>query len=98
MDQALSTPDVAPLNLCDRVDVLSEIVHSKENPLDKETFDTFLEQYYPCFVSLCEELRTKPRAKHVTARLHETGAKFDVSFDDGTEEQFSYEGLAADYL
>lgn len=88
--------EIAPLNLCDRVEVLDEIISNPNTPFSADDFDGFLDFYYPCFVMLCEELRGKAKTEAIETTVNELGATFHVFYEGGEEATYEFEGLSED--
>lgn len=90
--------EIAHRNLCDRVEVLDEIMHNSETPLSKEDVDLFLDRYYPSFVQLCKELRTRDHATSVQVSMQTESIDFQVTYESGKSETLSFSELASDYI
>lgn len=83
------------LNLCDRVEVLSEIVHERgENgkELDLECFDNLMLGYYPCLESFFKDIKKEPKESitGLTASFTDDAATFTATFIDKSTKTFSY--------
>lgn len=81
------------LNLCDRVKILDAIVHSDSGIHGTEALDRLLEDSYPSFVHLCEDLRGKPEAAKCHLTMIDQKALFSVVFVDGQTSEYQYEDV-----
>lgn len=79
------------LNLCDRVKILDAIVHSDSGIHGTEALDRLLEESYPSFVHLCEDLRGERETDKCQLTMVDQKALFSVVFVDGQTAEYQYD-------
>lgn len=78
------------LNLCDRVEVLSDIVHDEDHKMDFKTFDPLTESYYPCLEQFFGDIRKESDVVGIDAAFEEDAATFTARYADNSTKIFSY--------
>lgn len=81
------------LNLCDRVEVLSDIVHDESHVMDMKVFDPLMDQYYLCLDQFFQDIRRESQVVGIDASFQEKSATFTARFADDTTREFTYDKI-----
>lgn len=81
------------LNLCDRVEVLRELVHSGDNRLEADTFDALMEPYYPCLEQFFKDVKDDTDVTSITVEISEDSALFTTIHSDNSCKGYVYDTL-----
>lgn len=81
------------LNLCDRVEVLGELVHDSSHQLDEERFNQLMERYYPSLEQFYFDVKGEKEVVAVDVEIAEDSAVFTATHSDGSTSHFSYDLL-----
>lgn len=79
------------LNLCDRVEVLGELVHDSQHQLDEERFNQLMERYYPSLEQFYQDVKGETEVIAVNVEIAEDSATFTATHPDGTTSQYNYD-------
>ena len=82
------------LNLCDRVELLSEIVHDRSSgqpELDVDCFDKLMMPYYPCLESFFIDAKQETDVVSVDVSFREDSVAFTAIYSDSTTKVFNYD-------
>lgn len=89
-----ANPAETLLNLCDRVELLSDIVHDKVNGepvLDVDCFDKLMMPYYPCLESFFGDAKHETDVTSVNVSFQEDSATFTATYRDASTKTFRYD-------
>lgn len=81
------------LNLCDRVEILSDIVHDESHEMDMRKFDPLMDKYYPCLEQFFHDIRREEQVVGIDACFQVDGATFTARFADNSTKPFTYEQI-----
>lgn len=79
------------LNLCDRVDVLDEIVCDDEHVLVRDRFDALMEPFYPSLENFFRDVKDEENIVAIQTSFTDTSVTFTTKFDDESEKVFTYD-------
>lgn len=83
------------LDLCDRVEILSDIIKDKDrDEVDESCFQALMNQHYPCLEQFFRDM--KQETSHVIsikASFSEVSATFDVTYENNEVKPFSYDNI-----
>ena len=80
------------LNICDRVEILSNIVMGRTDEIDLTLMEQLMEPYYPAFHKFCHAvLEEKKPIFQIDAIVHDAVITFVTSYEDGSVKDYTYE-------
>ena len=79
------------LNLCDRVEVLGELVHDSQHQLDEERVNQLMERYYPSLEQFYQDVKDEIEVIAVDVDIAEDTATFTATHSDGRTSHFCYD-------
>lgn len=81
------------LDLCDRVEVLRELVHTPDKRLDENTFDALMTPYYPCLEQFFHDVKEDNGVTSIAVEITENQARFTTIHADNTCIGYVYDTL-----
>lgn len=81
------------LDLCNRVEILSECIHDNAGAFDQNQLNGLMEKYYPSLESFFHDVRKEEKVTSIQAFLGAGKVIFTARFVDNTSKTFTYDQI-----